>query len=93
MACGRPVVAMDAGDVPLLVDNEKTGFVVGQRDQLRLVQRIVELLQNHSLCVRMGTAAREKAEREFGIERLVQETLEAYRAAGWKDEPFCLKPR
>ena len=84
MACGRPVVAMDAGDIPFLVDDEKTGFVVPQGDHVNLVERILELLQNHSTCLRMGTAAREKAEREFGVERLVKETMEVYQAAGWK---------
>ena len=85
MACGRPVVAMDAGDIPFLVDNGKTGFVISQGDHASLVRRIVELLQNHSLCSRMGASAREKANREFGIDGLVKETLEAYRKAGWKD--------
>lgn len=33
----------------------------------------------------MGAAAREKAKREFTLERLVSETLEAYRVAGWSD--------
>ena len=88
MACGRPVVAMNAGDIPFLVDDEKTGFVVRQGDQVSLVQRMLELLQSHSLCVQIGTAAREKAEREFGIERFTKETLEAYRKAGWKDFTF-----
>jgi hypothetical protein len=32
-----------------------------------------------------GLAGRAKAEREFKVERLVSETLEAYKAAGWKD--------
>jgi len=50
---------------------------------LSLVQRIFELIQNHSLCVQIGTAARERAELEFGIERFVKETMEAYRAVGW----------
>lgn len=88
MACGRPVVATDAGDIPYLVDDTETGFVVRRGDQVSLVQRILELLQNHSLCVKMGTLAREKAELEFGVERLVKETLEAYRKAGWKDSTF-----
>jgi len=84
MACGRPVVAMDAGDIACLVDDGKTGFVVRQGDHTSLVQRILKLLQNYSLCLQIGTAAREKAEREFGIERLVKETMEAYRVAGWR---------
>lgn len=33
----------------------------------------------------MGEAGRAKAERQFGLDRLVAETLAAYRAMGWKD--------
>lgn len=88
MACGRPVVAMDAGDIPFLVDDGKTGFVVRQGDHLMLVQQMLKLLHSHSLCVKMGAAAREKAEREFGIERLARETLEAYGKVGWKNDTF-----
>ena len=34
MACGRAVVATDAGDVPHLVEDGKTGFVVRRGDDL-----------------------------------------------------------
>ena len=85
MACGRAVVATDAGDVPLLVDDGKTGFVVPRDDHSALVDRIAQLIVNPNLCRSMGEAAREKVEREFGLERLVKETFFAYRAAGWQD--------
>jgi hypothetical protein len=43
------------------------------------------LINNRGLCQKMGEAARIKAEREFGVGRLVSETLASYRKAGWKD--------
>jgi glycosyltransferase involved in cell wall biosynthesis len=43
------------------------------------------LLADRELCRRMGEVGRLKAEREFGLERLVSETLAVYRAVGWKD--------
>lgn len=85
MACGRAVVATDAGDVPYLVGDGKTGFVVRRGDDAALVERIATLIANRDLCRRMGEAARAKAEQEFGLNRLVSQTLDAYRAAGWKD--------
>jgi glycosyltransferase involved in cell wall biosynthesis len=85
MACGRAVVAMDAGDIPFLVEDRKTGFVIRPGDEETFGQRVMQLLSDEELCRRMGLAAREKAEREFGLERLVAETLDVYRAAGWKD--------
>lgn len=85
MACGRAVVATDAGDVPSLVENGKTGFVVNRGDDAALVEAIASLITDRTLCSQMGEAARIKAEQDFGLERLVVETLAAYRAAGWRD--------
>jgi glycosyltransferase involved in cell wall biosynthesis len=85
MACGRAVVAMDAGDVPYLIENGKTGLIVQRGDETTFAECVSQLLCDHELCCRMGLAARAKAEREFGLERLVSETLEAYRSAGWKE--------
>jgi glycosyltransferase involved in cell wall biosynthesis len=85
LACGRAVVATDAGDVPHLVDDGKTGFVVPRDDENALIDRIETLLRDRELCCRMGNAARIKAERMFGIERLRVETFAAYRAEGWRD--------
>lgn len=85
MACGLPVVAMETGDIPWLVEDGKTGFVVRQEDETMFVERVLLLLGDDELRLRMGVAAREKAEREFTLERLVAETLEVYRVAGWRD--------
>ncbi len=86
MACGLPVVAMETGEIPYLVEDGKTGFVVPQDGETMFLQRVSLLLGDDDLCLNMGVAAREKAKREFTLERLVSETLAAYRVAGWRDE-------
>lgn len=88
MASGIPVIAMEAGDISSLIDDGKTGFVVRQDDEAALAERITRLSSDPSLCRRMGQAAREKAEREFSLDRLALQTLDAYRAAGWNDTGF-----
>jgi glycosyltransferase involved in cell wall biosynthesis len=85
MACGRPVVATDAGDVPSLIQDGQTGFVVPRGDDATLAIRIATLITDRELCRRMGEAGLAKAKREFGVDRLVSETFVAYHAAGWKD--------
>ena len=85
MACGRAVVATDAGDSPDLVDDGKTGFVVAKKDEAALADRIAILLENRELCRRMGDAGRIKAEQAFGLDRLRSETFSAYRSEGWDD--------
>jgi len=85
MACGRAVVATDAGDVPLLVEDGKTGFVVHCGDDELFVERLATLITDPNLCRRMGEAGRAKAQEAFTLSRLITETFSAYRAAGWKD--------
>lgn len=85
MACGRAVVAMDVGDTSSLVEDGKTGFVVSRGDEAQFVQCMATLIADHDLCRRMGEAGRLKAEREFGLDRLVPETFAAYQTVGWKD--------
>ena len=83
MACARAVVATDVGDIPYLLKDGKTGFVVPRGDDAMLVERMATLISNRDLCKRMGEAGRAKAEREFGLGRLVSDTFAAYQAAGW----------
>lgn len=84
MACGRPVVATDVGDTRYLVENGKTGFIVGNWDDKEFARSLATLVSNRELCVQMGAAGRVKAERDFSLDRLVGETLSAYRVAGWQ---------
>jgi glycosyltransferase involved in cell wall biosynthesis len=84
MACGLPVVAMDAGDISCLIDEGRSGFVVPQNDEHVLAERIMRLLNDQSLAHSLGLAGREKAEKNFNLERLVSETLNAYKTAGWR---------
>ncbi len=84
MACSRPVVAMNAGDIPDLVDDGITGYVVPQGKIEELVNKISQLLTDVDLCHRMGEAGRKKAELEFGLDRFVAQTLESYETEGWR---------
>lgn len=84
MACGRAVVATDVGDARRLVQEGRTGFVVPRGDAEGLADRVARLVEDPCLCRRMGEAGRERAEREFGLDRLVDETLAVYRSEGWR---------
>jgi glycosyltransferase involved in cell wall biosynthesis len=83
MASARAVIATDAGDIPDLVREGKTGFVVNRQDPASLLERTLELVRNPELCRIMGERGRLRAEQEFSLDRLVKNTLDAYRAAGW----------
>ena len=84
MAAGRPVVATDVGDVSRIVQDTRTGFVVPRDDPSALLDRVRQILTNDALALRMGQSAQAFAQREFSLSRLVTDTFEAYRSAGWK---------
>jgi glycosyltransferase involved in cell wall biosynthesis len=87
MACGRAIVATDAGDIPSLIENERSGFVVRRGDDEALANRMERLISDPDLCRLMGQMSRARAEREFSLDRLISDTLAAYRAAGWRESP------
>jgi glycosyltransferase involved in cell wall biosynthesis len=83
LACARPVVATDVGDIPSLVEDGKTGYVIAATDERAFADRMAKLIDCRDLCRRMGEAGRLKAESEFGLDQLFRGTLAAYQAAGW----------
>ena len=93
MACGRAVVATDVGDIGRLVEDGKTGFIVPSDDLSALTDRIRHLVSDRGLCAAMGDAARREAEARFGLQRFGDETLGAYRKAGWHDDGSPLRHR
>ncbi|MGC9093888.1 MAG: glycosyltransferase family 4 protein [Bacteroidota bacterium] len=78
MSCGKPVVASNIGGVPEVVVDGVTGFLVKPNDPRQLAQKIILLLENEELRVKMGKAAREHAIQYFDRNHLVQELLDAY---------------
>jgi glycosyltransferase involved in cell wall biosynthesis len=67
-----------------------TGIIVPQRDPAALAAAIGRLLADPELRRRLGRAARELAEREFGREVSGQRMVEAFAAA--VGEPHPLPP-
>jgi glycosyltransferase involved in cell wall biosynthesis len=63
MAAAVPVVATPAGGVRHLVEDGRTGFVVGLGDIESLAQRIAQLLGDEGLRSSFASAARARAER------------------------------
>ena len=81
MAAGKPVVASRVGGVPEMVNDGESGFVVESEDETALAERMVTLLNDQDLCVRMGARGHELALARFNPEAVARQTVEAYRIA------------
>ncbi len=82
MACGRPVLASDAGGIPDVVTHGETGWLIGRHQLHRLGEGLREVLalppEERAF---VGGRARAHVLREFPPERERRELLAAYQAA------------
>lgn len=78
MACKKAVVASDVGGIPLLIRHGKNGFLVKPGDSKSLEKFIRILLEDANLRKNMGSFGRRLVEKEFTIDRMVDQTLKVY---------------
>jgi glycosyltransferase involved in cell wall biosynthesis len=83
MACSKAVVATQAGGMPEVVDEGRTGFLVAPRDRHAMARAIIRLLTEEPLRRQMGEAGFARVRERFTVERMVVETAAVYeRVAG-----------
>ena len=78
MAMGKPTVVSNNGGLPDAVLDGVTGFVVPPGDIRRLADAILRLLEDEGLALRLGRNARERAEKEFDIEKNMEKIEEVF---------------
>ena len=81
-AIGRPIVTTNSIGCKDVVDDGVNGFLIPTRDCEALAEKLRILIEDKELRVRMGKAAREKAEHEFSIEKVIKRHLEIYNYLG-----------
>ncbi len=79
-AAGKPIVTTDMPGCREVVRDGDNGLLVPPQDVEALVEALRCLLTDSALRKRMGRRGREIAEAEFGVARVVRETLAVYRA-------------
>jgi glycosyltransferase involved in cell wall biosynthesis len=78
MAAGKPVIAARSGGTPEVVVDRETGILFPPEDIDALRSAIQALGADPGLRLRMGAAGRERADKEFGVARLVKAYEELY---------------
>lgn len=79
MAMGLAVVGTRAGGIPEAVAHEETGLLVEPGEPRPLAAAIVRLLTAPALRRRYGDAGQVRVGEQFGVDRLIDGTLAAYR--------------
>lgn len=81
MRAQLPVVCSDVGGVRESVIDDITGFVVPVRQPQVLAERLRQLLVNHPLRHSMGSAGRERFEKEFTFDSMLEKTRQVWQSA------------
>lgn len=79
-ATGRPIITCNSIGCKDVVDDGVNGFLIPVRDSDALAEKLRILIEDKDLRIKMGKAAREKAEREFSLDKVVQKHLEIYQS-------------
>ena len=73
MSMELPTVSTQTVGIPELIENNKEGLLVEQKDPVALAHALETLLRNKQLRLEMGQAARRKVEKEFNIANVPQQ--------------------
>jgi glycosyltransferase involved in cell wall biosynthesis len=80
MAAGLPVVATRVSATPEVVEADATGLLVPPRDWSALAAAMERIARDAGLRTALGERGRARVGKFFGLERMVDETLDVYRS-------------
>ena len=78
-AAGKAIVTTDVPGCREVVRHGENGFLVQPRDVYGLAEALERLIEDSDLREQMGARSRVRAEREFELDSVVQQTLVIYR--------------
>jgi glycosyltransferase involved in cell wall biosynthesis len=77
-AMGKPIITTDHPGCREVVKHGENGLLVPIKNPEKLAEAIEQLLQNPGEMARMGKASRARAEAEFDVRLIVEQTLKTY---------------
>jgi len=82
-ALGKPVIASNAGALPELIEDRKTGLLFSPGSTEELAKNIKYLIARPDEIREMGKLARRKVEKEFNSELHYQKLIEVYKCLAY----------
>lgn len=78
MAMGLPVIGTLHGGIPELVEDSVSGFLVPERDEKAIAQKLIYLIEHPEIWQQMGLSGRKKVETSYDTDKLNSELVEMY---------------
>lgn len=77
LAFGKCVIATDVGGIPELITDYKTGILIPPNKE-EIAKRILELISDKSLAIKLSVKAKSEAEKRFNVVRYGEEYIKLY---------------
>ena len=75
----KPVIATSVGALPEIVENGKTGYIIPPQNVKVLAEKIIELLKNERLRLKMGERGYEKLKNDMSWKNVAEAILKVYK--------------
>jgi glycosyltransferase involved in cell wall biosynthesis len=79
LAMRRAVVASRVGGIPEIIEDGKTGFLIGSENPSAIAERVIQLLKNPVLRLQMGDQGRQFVETHYDQRLMVRRLEDLYR--------------
>lgn len=80
MAHGRPVVGTRVGGIPEMISHQETGLLVEPHNPPDLARALERLISDRAERERLGSAARERCQRQFSLRAHALAAVDQYSA-------------
>jgi glycosyltransferase involved in cell wall biosynthesis len=71
MSCGLPVIATDVGDNRLIIEHDRSGFVVPVNDPIAMAHALQKMIDDPARRRRLGQAARDRVAEHYDFDSTV----------------------
>lgn len=78
MACGKPIVTSDCGDVTNMIEQGVNGYIHEVDDIEGMINSCEQLIHNEEMLHSFAHYSRQIAEKKFDLDHLLEQTLKTY---------------
>ena len=79
MAYEIPSIAFNKGALGEIIENEKSGLLVSGPDVAEICAAAKRVLQNRDFAANLGKEGRQRVERSFSVERMLDDMIRVYK--------------
>ena len=84
MAAGKPIVATRVGEIPAILDDGVSGWLVPAADPPALAEKIIGFFETPRVAQLLARNGRQTALARFSAAAMAEEYVKLYKAASWK---------